>query len=71
MSKLYLPGFAVKSCTTVIARWSATRGIIRDLFRVGTFYVPTFFITNTYIIICANIIYLGGIILWQFLQVQE
>jgi len=36
MSELYLPGFTVNSCTTVIARWSATKGITRDLFQVGT-----------------------------------
>lgn len=35
-SKEFVPGSAVNSCMTVIVRWSATYGIKRDLFQVGT-----------------------------------
>lgn len=43
MSKRCFSGCAVNSCMTVIARWRATDGIIRDLFQVGTWSVSTFF----------------------------
>ena len=43
MSKHWFPGCAVKSCMTVIERWSATVRNKERLFRVGTLSVSTLF----------------------------